>query len=324
MFDYACIYLLVSSFYFTGVKPVRFFTKYYQLIDLAMPKENLLVKRVNISKFDDFTTYQWSHSDSYNFFERFLIRKVLINNSPHGKFAVDIGCGPGLVLREMHHIYSYCVGMDISLGILRCAKNYLRAKEKRNIDLICADIEYMPFRNSIFDVAAMYSVFHHLPNLNESLRETSRIMTSNSPLILFHEPNEIRIRRIFEKTLIRLLWKVRAVLLRSVHKRKWQQVRREAQRRFTKLGTSEDLADYHSKRGFSAKEMMMLLEKSGFEVIHIKTRIQSFMITFSRLYWPYKSIAVLDFLLGELPLLRNYLPLLLSVAKKKRSNKKGS
>jgi len=287
-----------------------------------MSKKNLLIKRVNISKFDDFTTYEWVHSDLYNLFERFLIRKILKNNSPEGKSAVDIGCGPGLVLKEMYHIYEYCVGVDISPGILRRAKGYLSAREKRSVDLLRADIEYMPFKDSAFDVAAMYSVLHHLPNLNSSLKEINRIMTSKSPLILFHEPNELRIRRIFEKTLIRTLWYVRAVLYRSIYKRKWQQFMQERQRRFAKLGKSEDLADLHSKKGFSVIEMRMLLEESGFEVIRIKTRIQSFMATFSRLYWPYKSIAVLDFVLSEVPILSNYLPLLLCVARKNKYNNK--
>lgn len=283
-----------------------------------MSKNNLLIKRVNISKFDDFTTYKWIHSGSYNLFERFLIRKVLKSNSPEGEFAVDIGCGPGLVLREMYHIYGYCIGVDISPGILRRAKNHLKAEEKRNIDLLCADVEYSPFKNSAFEVATMYSVLHHLPNLNGSLKEINRIMTSKSPLILFHEPHEMRIRRVLEKTLIRILGKVRAVLLRSVHRRKWLQFRQEAQHRSTKLGKLENLADIHSEKGFSIIEMKMLLEESGFEVIRIKTRMQSFMTAFSRLVWPYKSIAILDFMLSEVPILNNYLPIVFCIGKKKK------
>jgi len=286
-----------------------------------MSENNLLVKRVNISKFDDFATYEWIHSGSYNLFERSLIHRVLKHNSPEGKFAVDIGCGPGLVLREMYRIYGHCVGVDISPRILQRAKGHLRAGEKRNIDLLCADIEYLPFRSSVFDVATMYSVLHHLPNPNVSLTEINRIMISESDLILFHEPNEMRIRRIFENTLIRILGKMRAVLMRSIYKEGWQQFRQEATRRFAKLGELEDLADLHSKKGFGVKEMEMLMKKSGFEVVQIKTRIQSFMTTFSRLHWPYKSIAVLDFMLSEMPILNNYLPLLLCVAKKRKLDK---
>jgi ubiquinone/menaquinone biosynthesis C-methylase UbiE len=270
-----------------------------------------------MSKFDDFTTYQWVHSDSHNLFERFLIRKVLKNILVEGKFAVDIGCGPGLVLREMRHIYSYCVGIDISPRILRRAKSHSEVEEKRNIDLLCADVEYLPFKDSTFEVATMYSVLHHLPNLNGSVKEIGRVMTPQSPLILFHEPHEMHMRSVLEKTLIRILGKVRALLLRSVHKRKWQLFRKEAQLRFKKLGTLEEMADFHSKKGFSIIEIKMLLEESGFEIVQIKTRIQSFMTTFSRLYWPIKSIAVLDFVLSEVPILKNYLPLLFCIAKRR-------
>lgn len=282
-----------------------------------MSKNNLLVKKVNIAKFDDYVTYEWFHSESYNLFERFLIRKILKNISPEAELAVDIGCGPGLVLREMCQIYEYCVGVDISLGILRCAKSCLRIEGKPNIDLVCADVECMPFKNSAFNVATMYSVLHHLPNVKGSLKETNRIMISNSSLILFHEPNEMHIRRISEKTLDKILGKVRAVLRLSVYKRKWHRFKQEVQLRFTKLGESEKLADIYSKKGFSIVEMRILMKESGFEVIQIKTRIQSFMSIFSRLVWPYKSIAAFDFVLGKIPVLSSHLPLLLCIAKKK-------
>lgn len=282
-----------------------------------MSEKNLLIKRVNISTFKDFTTYEWVHSECYNIFELFLISTALKKISPQGKFAIDIGCGPGLVLLEMRTLYEYSVGVDLSSGMLRRAKSYLGAKEKRRVDLLCADIEYMPFRSSVFDTAAMYSVLHHLPNLDGSLKEINRIMTSKSPLILFHEPHEMRIRSIFEKTLIRILWYVREVFWRSIYKRKWQDFRHERQlRRFTKLGKLEALADVHAPKGFSFSEMKMLMAGNGFEVVRIKTRIQSFMATFSRLFWPFKSLAVLDFVLSRVPVLNNYLPLLFCVARK--------
>jgi len=297
-----------------------FLPKVINQLNRTMSDKNLLVKKVNISKFDYFITYAWIHSGSYNLFERSLIRRILKNISPKGKFVIDIGCGPGLVLREMYHIYDHCVGTDISPRILQQAKTHFKAKKRRSIDLLCADVEYMPFKKSVFDVASMYSVLHHLPNLNGSLKEINRIMNSKSPFILFHEPNAMHARRVFEKTLLRILGKMRVVLLRTIHKRKWRQFSQETQRRSTNLGELEGLADIHAKKGFGIIEMKRLLEEGGFEVIQIKTRMQSFMTTFARLCWPYKSIAVLDFVLSEVPILNNYLPLLVCIARKKRQN----
>jgi ubiquinone/menaquinone biosynthesis C-methylase UbiE len=281
-----------------------------------MKTKNAMVKRINILKFKHFTTYAWIHGGSYNIFERLFIRKTLENNSSKGKFAIDVGCGLGLVLKEMHHIYDYCIGIDISLDMLRETKISLKRWEKRSIDLLCADIEHMPFKDSVFDVADMYSVLHHLPNIHSSLKEVNRIMKLKSPLIIFHEPNEIHTRRVFEKTLLRILGRMGTIFLRSIHKRKWLQAKQESHRRFMVLGRSEKLADIYSEKGFSSDHMRNLLEEAGFEVIQIKTRIQSFMTVFSRLYWPYKMMAVLDFAMSEVPVLRNYLPLLFCIAKK--------
>lgn len=282
-----------------------------------MSKKNLLIKKVNITKFDYSKTYEWAHSECYNFFEHLLIRKILNKNSPKGKFAVDIGCGPGLVLKEMCNVYNHCIGVDISREILKCARNSLKVKDKPNIDLLCADIEYMPFKSGTFDIATMYSVLHHLPNLNGSLKEVNRMMNSKSTLILFHEPNENHLRRVSEKTLIRVLEKIRRILYRTIYKREWQRSKQEGLYRSAKLGELEKLADIHSPKGFSVVEIKTLLELNGFQVTNVKTRIQSFMATFSRLYWPYKLIGATDFLLSEAPILSKYLPLLLCIAKKK-------
>ena len=91
----------------------------------------------------------------------------------------------------------------------------------------------------------------------------------------------------------------------------------EARRRFRKLGELEGLADLHSKNGFSVLDMTTLMEENGFEVVQIKTRIQYFMTTFSRLRWPYKSIAILDFMVSEVPILNKYLPSILCIARKR-------
>jgi len=282
-----------------------------------MSKRNWLVKKVNLSKFNYYTTYALIHSESYNLFEQVFIRKTLRNNSPKAKFAIDIGCGPGLVLKEMHYFYEHSVGVDISPGILRDAKDYLTYDEKRNIDLLCADVEFMPFKDATFDVAVMYSVLHHLPNLYGSLREANRAMTQKSSLIMFHEPNELRWRHVSEKTLVRILEKTRFIFLQILHRGKWQRFNQEAQFRFSKMSRLEDLADIHAAKGFGIKEMETLLERCGFEVTEIKPRIQAFTATFSLLMWPFKLIAALDLVLTSLPILSKHLPVLFCVAKKK-------
>lgn len=289
---------------------------------MEMSEENVLIKKVNISKFDYYVTYEWIHSESYNPFERLLIRKILNETFSLGRFAIDIGCGPGLVLKEICNFYGKCVGVDISSGILQSARNNIKVKDKPNIILLQADIEYLPFKEGTFHVATMYSVLHHLPNLNSSLKEINRIMNRKSTLILFHEPNEKHLRRVFEKTLIRVLEKMRIVLYKTVNKRKWRHFKQEELLRSAKLGELEKLADIHSPKGFALMKMKTLLEKNGFEVIKIKTRTQSFMATFSRLPWPYKLGATIDFILSELPILSNYLPLLLCIAKKKMDYQK--
>lgn len=282
-----------------------------------MPTKNVEIKRINISKFKYYTTYMWIHSESYNIFERLFIRSTLKKNSPRGQFAIDIGCGFGLVLKEMYPIYSYCIGIDISSETLQRAKIGLTPIMKKRIDLVCADIENMPFKDAVFDVACMYSVLHHLPNINASLEEVNRIIKAKSPLILFHEPNEKNVRIVLEKTLLRILWKIKIIFYKSIYKKKWLQVKHEARLRFRILGSLEKLADIHAEKGFDKDLLVYLLSKTGYEVIKICPRIQSFMEVFSRLNWPYKALAAIDFVVSKIPVLRDHLPLLLCIAEKK-------
>ena len=184
-------------------------------------KDVFLVKKANVTKFDFFKIYHFIHSESYKYFERLYIRKILKENYLKNKLSIDIGCGPGLVLNELCKIFDQCIGVDISCGMLDCAKKGLSDKYNMKVDLLCVDIDHMPFRTGLFDIVAMYSVLHHLPNLNQSLKEINRIMNSNSRFILFHEPNDKQLRLIYEKTLLKFLEKIRTFLYPILSRKKY-------------------------------------------------------------------------------------------------------
>ncbi|RLF18437.1 MAG: hypothetical protein DRZ82_08245 [Thermoprotei archaeon] len=102
-------------------------------------------------------------------------REIFKNVKLRGIVA-DLGCGTGLLIgymkRHMRLIVWY-VGLDISKGMIE------RALEKRDImlnaDLIQGDIEYLPFRNDIFDTVVSITVLQNVLSPHKVVKEIERV-----------------------------------------------------------------------------------------------------------------------------------------------------
>lgn len=113
---------------------------------------------------------------------------------------LDLGCGNGFIALNlartglMHHVS----GIDISERMLQqCQKN---AKILNiNISLAQADAEFLPFRNDSFDLIVGHAILHHLPDVQDALRETYRILKPKG-MCIFTEPSRLgsRIIAIFQ------------------------------------------------------------------------------------------------------------------------------
>jgi len=102
-------------------------------------------------------------------------QKILVKNTPAGKFPVDVGTGTGEVVKKIKQEYadSLPIGVDVSLNMLK------RAKEK-NADsssfFLKASAYKLPFKNN--HISSIYAslVFRHL-NGEEFIKEISRVLT---------------------------------------------------------------------------------------------------------------------------------------------------
>jgi len=70
---------------------------------------------------------------------------------------LDVGCGTGLLLER---VPCYCVGLDLSMEMLRVAK--VRGRVEHG-DLVCGDAERMPFRELSFRTIYSVTVLHEAP-----------------------------------------------------------------------------------------------------------------------------------------------------------------
>ena len=111
-----------------------------------------------------------------------------------------MGCGTGNFFLNLKEHLCEKVGIDFSAESLRAYQ------EKRGIDkcvnIICADIEYLPFKEGYFDVIFIITVLQNLPDTKKSLEEVKRICRHGGKIILSllkRKFGEAQIQQLIEK-----------------------------------------------------------------------------------------------------------------------------
>jgi ubiquinone/menaquinone biosynthesis C-methylase UbiE len=115
---------------------------------------------------------------------------------------LDNGCGTGLFLEELG---SFAVGLDISLGLLREARN--RTSSKENVHLVNGDSETLPLRSGVLDILFSFTVLQNMPHPERMLAESSRVASDKAKhLITVHRKtmNLDELRALIEKTSLKV------------------------------------------------------------------------------------------------------------------------
>lgn len=103
--------------------------------------------------------------------ERLMGRLALLPIEPES--ILEIGCGPGDTLDELHKRYpnANLFGLDLSLTMLSLAK--------KNHQLICSDAHYLPLRNHSVDLIYSNFMLEWSPHLPSLLKEIKRVLSPN-------------------------------------------------------------------------------------------------------------------------------------------------
>lgn len=97
--------------------------------------------------------------------------KIMIDTPLKGRI-LDLGCGTGL-LQEFLQQKIY--GVDISFQMLK------RARKKESV--IHADMDFLPFRDSVFDAVLSFTSLQCLPSLDYIFEEVWRVLKRGHPFI---------------------------------------------------------------------------------------------------------------------------------------------
>lgn len=94
---------------------------------------------------------RWNHNIHYH--------RLLIEGVPRGGRILDVGCGEGMLTRELAARASAVVGLDVDAASIDLARATTSAA---NVEYVCADLMHHPFELGSFDAVVSVAVLHHL------------------------------------------------------------------------------------------------------------------------------------------------------------------
>jgi len=108
--------------------------------------------------------------------------KALENVNVAGKAILDVGCGSGLFFSQVAAQADTVMGVDVSRKLLLKAKE--QANALRNVFVLQADADHLPFRDGFFDVVFAFTVLQNMPKPNETLGELKRVAKRDGRVVV--------------------------------------------------------------------------------------------------------------------------------------------
>lgn len=128
----------------------------------------------------------YNHAPSF-LWTSFVFREALrqISLRPGDRF-LDIGCGPGVILKHLREKFGSSVflyGIDGSLDMVAQARKTL---SECSVDIREAFAQELPFENNFFAMAGSTLAFHHIPPEGKrvTIREVYRVLKPGGRFVL--------------------------------------------------------------------------------------------------------------------------------------------
>lgn len=110
----------------------------------------------------------------------------LIRRYGTGRDVFEAGCGTGLLLDEATRVARSAVGLDLSNGMLRPAK-------QRGLKVVQGSLTAVPLPDRSVDLVYSMKVLAHVPPIREALAELARVVRPGGHLLLeFYNPYSLR------------------------------------------------------------------------------------------------------------------------------------
>lgn len=129
------------------------------------------------------------HEFDHKPFDRMVLRRF--SDETKGKGLVcDMGCGPGEVAAFLHNLGSHVMGIDLSEGMIRKAKELNPGIQFQRDDMSALSLK----DNELAGIAAFYAIVHFtLEELEQVFNELHRVLKPQGLLLFsFHIGTEVK------------------------------------------------------------------------------------------------------------------------------------
>jgi ubiquinone/menaquinone biosynthesis C-methylase UbiE len=140
------------------------------------------------------------------------VQKYLAHRVHRGANVLSVGCGPGVIVREVCALDSSirATGIDISADRIQEAIN--RNRENPHAQFICGDAHAMQFPADSFDLVYSRMLFQYLPKKERAMSELARVCKRGGVVVLqdldgqllWHYPEDPAVQRTAEKVVTAL------------------------------------------------------------------------------------------------------------------------
>jgi len=180
---------------------------------------------------------------------------------PEDSVILDMGCGTGIITREVARRGYKVIGVDYSYGMLREARGICNADDNPEVKLLQADVESLPFRDSSFSLILCLGVITYLESEGKALREFSRVLKPYGTLVLSSR-NKAYLGRFFDLPVL---------LRRSLSKLVSSLKRASGSRIADRKGGTAIKKSFPKYRRYSTPDLKISLERQGFSVLEYMT-----------------------------------------------------
>ncbi len=103
--------------------------------------------------------------------------------------SLEIGCGTGFFTLNLHQagVMKSAAVTDISAGMVEVAQRNARGLGFE-VEGRVADAERIPYEDNSFDLVIGHAVLHHIPDVEQSLREALRVLKPGGRFVFCGEP----------------------------------------------------------------------------------------------------------------------------------------
>ncbi|KQU02696.1 methyltransferase type 11 [Rhodococcus sp. Leaf7] len=184
---------------------------------------------------------------------------------PYGR-ALELGCGTGFFLLNLMQSGVAATGSvtDLSPGMVKVA---LRNAEHLGLDVDgrVADAETIPYEDDTFDLVVGHAVLHHIPDVEQSLREVLRVLKPGGRFVFAGEPTTVG--NFYARWLGRLTWEATTRTTRLPFLADWRRPQQELDES-SRAAALEAVVDLHT---FDPTELENIAIAAGADEVHAKT-----------------------------------------------------